>query len=370
MEKRSIVSHLHEAARLRLNEYLLPSSSETGGGLPADVRDSIAVVINGNRKTFRYMLFVGLLVAVTDRRYHPRCLQLKARDKLVATGKEAFDARSLCKNVVVPFEKEILKGRIGGSCDPYVSNPARLPMVEPGNDVKGGLDQKLLNRLYDVLEFANGADDVLRKKMFSFAYAQVLKRPPTETSLLDFGTLNGTAIMAGNFFDFLESPTQGASAVAVLAAYFRIYYGRGTKVVVHPITESGASSREVGDIDLKLGNGTECAVEVKDKPYKEVDVNHACEKALQAGVSKVVFAFGPQAEKKRPPDGILRNFWIEKGVELLFLSISAVIGVALTISDDAKRSEFAMAIGDALSEMNAPDGAKQLFKTIFQKATA
>ena len=130
------------------------------------------------------------------------------------------------------------------------------------------------------------------------------------------------------------------------------------------------SSREVGDIDLKLKDGRVFAVEVKDKPYKDIDVNHACEKALKAGVRRVVFAFGPQAEKSRPSDGVLASFWLEKGVELTFLSISSSLAVAMASSDAMLRCEMANAIADALHEMNAPDDVKGRFRELFQARSA
>lgn len=355
---------------MRLQDFLLASVNETGEGLPTDVREAVVTVINCRRLTYRYMLFVGLLVAVTDKKYHPRCLQMKAKDELAAVGREAFDARSLCKKVVVPFEKLILKGKLGGSGDPYVSNPARLPMVSPGNDVKGAYDRQLLGLLYDVLEFANGAGDAVRKKLFAHAYAQVLKRQANEKSLLECDVAETTGIDSDAFFDFLEAHTQGVSAVVVLATFFRQYYGKGTKVVVHPINESGASPKEVGDIDLKFKDGKSYAVEVKDKPYGDVDVNHACEKALKAGVRKVIFAFGPAAAKNRPQDGALSNYWRDKGVELTFMSIDASLCVAMAASDAAARTDFANGIAQTLVDMNAPHDVIELFKKTFRKESA
>lgn len=363
-------AELHAAARLRLQDFLLASVNETGEGLPPEIREDVIAVINCKRLTYRYMLFVGLLVAVTDRKYHPRCLQMKAKDDLAEVGKEAFDARTLCKKVVVPFEKLLLKGKLGGSSDPYVSNPARLPMVSPGNDVKGAYDRQLLGRLYDVLEFANGANEASRKKLFAHAYAQVLKRSACETSLLECDVAETTGLNSDMFFDFLESHTQGVSAVVILAAFFRQYYGKGVKVVVHPINESGASPKEVGDIDLRFKDGKAYAVEVKDKPYKDIDVNHACEKALKSGVRKVIFAFGPAAEKTRPHDGALINYWIDKGVELTFMSIGASLGVAMAASDAEARTDFANGIAQALVEMNAPHDVIELFKKTFKKESA
>ena len=81
----------------------------------------------------------------------------------------------------------------------------------------------------------------------------------------------------------------------------------------------------------------------------------------------MVFAFGPDAEKSRPHDGVLRNYWSEKGVDLVFMSISSVLGTAMTVSDEEARRTFANDIGKALVEMNAPDIVVSLFKKTFKK---
>ena len=354
-------SGLYAAVEKRLQDYLLVAGSEAGEGLPLGIVQGIEEVIRYEEKTYRYMMFVGLLVAVTDPKLHPRCLQVKS-------GCEgAYNPRTLCSDVVVPFEKKVLKGRLGGSRDPYVSNPARNPMIEKTNKVKGADDKHVLELLYDVLEYARLADATIRKKMFCYAYRLVLERPAVESSLIEFEGLSASDLKAGDFYDFLESHTQGVSAVVILAACLKRKNIGVDKIEVHPITESGASSREVGDIDLKMKDGRIVAVEVKDKPYKDCDVDHACEKALKAGVHHVAFAFGPMAEKNRPQDGVLRNYWMEKGVKLTFVSITCELGMALFVAGEEHYGEFVTDMGQFLVGMNAPDDVIELFKKTFEK---
>ena len=144
-------------------------------------------------------------------------------------------------------------------------------------------------------------------------------------------------------------------------------YTKPMKMKVQSATESGASSKEVGDIDVELPDGRRIAVEVKDKPYTDVDVNHACEKALDAGVRKVIFAIGSSAEKVRLHEGALIDVWAEKGVELSFLKISAVLGAVTALSCAEDRRRMASDIGNALDEMNAPMEVKELFARTFKK---
>ena len=61
-------AELYAAAKLRLQDFLLASVNETGEVLPMDIREAITTIVNCKRLTYRYMLFVGLLVAVTDKK--------------------------------------------------------------------------------------------------------------------------------------------------------------------------------------------------------------------------------------------------------------------------------------------------------------
>ncbi len=138
---------------------------------------------------------------------------------------------------------------------------------------------------------------------------------------------------------------------------------------VHSAKESGTSSREVGDIALVLSGGKRYAVEVKDKPFSDIDVQHACERTLSAGVGKLVFALGVMAERSRFHEGALVETWAEKGLELTFLKIQDVLGTALCIVDGDGRRDFANGIYQALAEMNAPDSVMQRFVHTFGEET-
>ena len=361
MRRESASSKLRAVARMRIDQYFVSAVTETGAGLPSDVVDGVRNVLCGPHKTFRYMLFTGLLAAVSDKNLHPRCLQVNAR----VPG--AFDARSLCQKVVVPFEKKMLNGRLGASNEPFANKSARFDMIKKTNNVRKGADQKALFMLYDVLEFVRTANEKTRVQVFKFALSVIFKLPPSKSSITVLSPICTADIGSDAFFRFFESHTKGVSAVATLSGAYRLLYTKPMKMKVHPATESGASSKEVGDIDVELPDGRRIAVEVKDKPYTDVDVNHACEKALDAGVRKVIFAIGSSAEKVRLHEGALIDVWAEKGVELSFLKISAVLGAVTALSCAEDRRRMASDIGNALDEMNAPMEVKELFARTFKK---
>lgn len=360
MKKESESAKLRAAAQMRIDQYFVSALDEKGDCLSSLVRSNIERIINGSHLTFRYMLFTGLLVAVTDRKFHPRCLQ----DNAQVEG--AFDARSLCQKVVVPFEKKMLNGRLGASNEPYANKPARYPMIEKTNAVRKGTDEALLFALYDVLEFIHGAEDDVRRAAFRFMLSLVCRLPPNKASVTALPPIASSITDVEAFFAFLGAHTKGIASVSVLAAFFHMFYPVGTKIKVHPSTESGASSNEVGDIDLEFADGRTYAVEVKDKSYSDVDVNHACEKALHSGVSKLVFASGMNAGRSRVSWGALVDYWAEKGIELSHLSIEDSLGVAMAVTDRSGRYKMASCIGQVLDEMNASRDVKDLFARTFK----
>ena len=62
-KKSSKTSELYAAAKMRLQDFLVASVGDDGHALSAKMRENIVTVINSNTKTYRYMLFVGLLVS-------------------------------------------------------------------------------------------------------------------------------------------------------------------------------------------------------------------------------------------------------------------------------------------------------------------
>ena len=197
---------------MRIDQYFVSALTETGAGLPPDVADGVRNVLCGPHKTFRYMLFTGLLAAVSDKSLHPRCLQVNAG----VPG--AFDARSLCQKVVVPFEKKMLNGRLGASNEPFANKSARFDMIKKTNNVRKGADQKALNMLYDVLEFVRNADDEVRVKTFKYALSVISKLPPSKSSVTVLPPICATDIGVDAFFRFLESHTKGVCDARITTA--------------------------------------------------------------------------------------------------------------------------------------------------------
>jgi hypothetical protein len=88
-----------------------------------EVRRIINELMNARTKAFRYAALNQILAKSTE--HDINCFALQAGADL----KGAFDARSLCKQVVAPFDREHFKGALGASTDPYVSKPLRRAKI-------------------------------------------------------------------------------------------------------------------------------------------------------------------------------------------------------------------------------------------------
>jgi hypothetical protein len=79
--------------------------------VPQSIRDAIIRSINSKTKTYRYVLPTQLLAKATDSALDCRTIQANAQ----MIG--AFDARSVCQDVIVPFDRAT-ESVLGGSAEP------------------------------------------------------------------------------------------------------------------------------------------------------------------------------------------------------------------------------------------------------------
>lgn len=115
------------AAAILAAEWERIEKAAGSGAVPRPLADpKLAKAIRGSirskTKTYRYVLPTQLVAKLADGSLDCRCLQSKRG------GKGAFDARTVAHAVVVPFD-QTHHHVLGGSPEPYVNNPLRVPEV-------------------------------------------------------------------------------------------------------------------------------------------------------------------------------------------------------------------------------------------------
>lgn len=106
---------------------------------------SIDSILRGPHKTYRYVLVTALLAKSTNKDVD--ILSLQAKDNSVG----AYDARSLCHKVIVPFERSTYPNSLGGSNEPFLNKPARFQRLSKTNAVRSGNDSETLESLIKIL---------------------------------------------------------------------------------------------------------------------------------------------------------------------------------------------------------------------------
>lgn len=249
----------------------------------------IKSILNGSHKTYKYILITALLAKSTNEGANPLALQVGS--SLLG----AYDTRSLCHKVVVPFERSHLHKALGGSNEPFLNKPARFKELSLNNAVRSGKDKKTLTTIIEVL--SNISTSSIARNYLVCALSYLEKSVHHLKSLDDhFIDYDPTLSDIYQFIEaYLSRGYEGQTLVSVVGALERLYYESEKEkyeVLVHKVNQSGASSNEVGDIDVYKQGALALAIEVKDKDFSFEDVQHSFDKMVAEGLNKGQFIYG------------------------------------------------------------------------------
>lgn len=135
-------------------------------------------VMLGSHKTYKYVLVTNLLAKSVQPNANAVALQAGAP----ISG--AFDSRSLCHKVVVPFEREHLVNALGGSNEPYLNKPARFTHLSVDNAVRDGNDRAILNALIKIARIVNNGGSQVAFRCLSYCF-QLLEDVIAKNELLN-----------------------------------------------------------------------------------------------------------------------------------------------------------------------------------------
>lgn len=312
---------------------------------------NIRYILKSSHKTYKYILMTQLLAKAIDKNVFILALQAGA------SIDGAFDARSLCHKVIVPFERDILSCALGGSNEPYLNKPARFPVLSLDNAVRSGNDKEVLNKLIELLKMLKSNDDAYNCLCFAlYAVNQGIKEKTD--AILPFLNDPDLIEISSLIEKLLGQSHQGevcAVLVGALEKYFYLGLGSNFKVCCHNSNESGASSNEIGDIDVYDGDKYHSSIEIKDKDFTVYDIGHAFDKMIKYGGIKGAFIYGPRANfDKFSVDKKLEEY-SSKNFFTVFMNIYAYSRVTLFKSAKRDRDNFLELLMKTAYEMNIKD---------------
>lgn len=347
------INHL-EAKKLL--EDTLPTASFKDDEIGKDIE----LILKGTHKTYRYVLITGILAKATDGKAD--ALSLQAQD----TSEGAYDARSLCHSVIVPFERQHLPESLGGSNEPYLNKPARFPRVSLDNAVRCGNDRDTLIRLKSTLE---RIDNQEKAKIYLSSALATLKSIFSEIE--DKYSVDQTLASSNNttqsILDYslrLLANSHEGETCAILVGTIEQLANPALKVVVHKVNESGASSKEVGDIDVFDGENLVNSIEVKDKNFSKEDLEHAIKKFIAAGLTRTMFIYGHSAVFNKTEVYEQAAKYGEKGCYCCLIRIDEFVKLKLlSLSPTISIGDFAQSLLAMARAINAKDETVEWIKT-------
>lgn len=274
------------AAERLLRQAIVIAQGDSSQIPVTEWNSQIRTIIQGKHLTFRYILVTALLGKATNPNINTLALQAGANVE------GAYDARSLCHGVLVPLERQLLSRSLGGSNEPFLNKPARFPIISPSNAVRAGKDRELLLILHKVLSEIETHEQAFGGLCIAVHYA--IERQTTKFSPKLLESVDSHLKILEFVEAFVTRSIEGQVAAILTGTVLSLYFDQfeSFEVIVHPVNQSGASSNEVADVDIKKNGKIFVAVEVKDKQFSEQDVDHAAFKASQYGLNSITFVIG------------------------------------------------------------------------------
>ena len=317
----------------------------------ADLRNAIQRSIRSRTKTYRYVLPTQVLAKLAKHSLDCRSLQ-------VAHGKRgAFDARSLAQSVIVPFDA-VNNGVLGGSPEPYVNNPLRVPSVsqthsKPQKDKQGWSDLCLVLDTVETKRDQQFTEAVFRQVLIEIhrCLAEVSVSYPVPIRV----SLEKTLSTIGQF---LAEKSGGDREQAVAGALFGIIgerFGLYKTVRRAAINASDKASGLVADLECISDSSTvELAVEVKDREITVAQIESKLHNARSKKVSEILFVaqkgLDPE-EKVSIPARIESEF--ASGQNVYILDLATLARVVLSLTGEAWRPRFLHEVGRQLEEYHS-----------------
>jgi SacI restriction endonuclease len=174
------------------------------------------------------------------------------------------------------------------------------------------------------------------------------KQATFNKNLLQVPSSQGSHLEIIGFLEaFLAESIEGQTAAIAVGTVLSLHFGGLGKFecITHPVNQSGASSREVADIDIKKNGRIFVAIEVKDKLFSKQDVEHAAFKVSQYGLSSLLFVVGIHGSCVEPSlSEVAQEILAGSGVTVNFVEVLPFLRSIIALCP-------ALSFGDFLSKL-------------------
>ncbi len=323
--------------------------NEEWQGIPESIRVAIRAIVNSRTKTYRYVLPTHLLAKAVDPSLD--CSSVQA----TSGRRGAFDARSLCHEVIVEFDSEN-SNVLGGSKEPYINNPLRIPALTRQYR-HAQKDKVTYDLILKILGYAQShreaAGDLLRCALAAIqdrlSQASITYPVPNRTSLEQT-----TRVVEA----FLSTKSGGLRLQAIATALFRSIghrFGLFATVHVKSVNAADAATGNAADLECRDSKGNVAiAVEVKDRSLTLRHAESVIPSARDKGIREVLFLVqGGVETSDKDSLAILFAQQFGTGQNLYVSEFRSFLETCLVLFGEGGRRVFMQEVGISLDEDKA-----------------
>jgi hypothetical protein len=181
----------------------------------------------------------------------------------------------------------------------------------------------------------------------------------TRSSLRDF------------ILDLISVKNEGDSLAFSCTLLLSLLYNlSGTRSVnAHPVNQSGASSKEVSDIDIldSTTNRIISCFEVKDKNFTYTDVSHSVNKSLKSDIQNLTFIYSPDTFTGNHVEITNKLSSVFPTCELILVNVPHFIESIILLLPCVSLEEIKLSINKCLTEMRPKQDTTVRIKLLFKK---
>ncbi|HET6248634.1 MAG TPA: restriction endonuclease, SacI family [Tepidisphaeraceae bacterium] len=323
----------------------LPESPDISA-IPNAIQEAITRSVSSKTKTYRYVLPAQLLAKVTDPSLDCRSVQMQSGLT------RPFDARSLCHSVIVPFDQSN-HAVLGGSTEPYINNPLRIPAITP-NALPAQRDKAGFQYLIDVLEYVQNHPEHA-ERVFEFTLARirdmlgsarVIYPAPRRLSLKQ--SLEVIRSFLGERSGGLRMQAVAVALFRTIGASFKLYAEvRSSKVNAADASTGSSADLECVDDEGRVVMG----VEVKDRELRVSDLQAKLPAIRERGIAEILFLVQDgEAANDQPQIDQTIDRQFTSGHNIYVTSLTELLRGCMVLFGEGGRREFIRHVGVALDE--------------------
>lgn len=300
--------------------------------------------------TYHYVLPTQLLAKAVNQALDAHALQA------AYPGAGAFDARTIAHDVIVPFDRENERV-LGGSPEPYVNNPLRVPGItsEYRGQQKNKADWDKLVAVLDAVQ--SNPDHAFVRQVLDQVLFEIYRMLGNVAVV--YPTPNRISLDQTNHLvqQYLSAKSGGERMEAVCTALFRVIgreFGVFDEVKRDKVNAPDAASGMSADIECWQGGRITLLAEVKDRELTLIQLDTKLDVARARQISEILFI----AEQGKAVGGggaidarILSEFTSGQNVYVVRFADFA-LGILILLGEGG-RVRFLREVGMELDRVNA-----------------